>query len=348
MEWVFTKYKTASAETIEVWQELNRNFAAGHPALDNMFLSTLAKYFGSGDELLGLCSDHSGYVAAVIVNPEGRGVWSCFAPGQDCLCSFLISPSGDLESIMSTLLNMLPGNCWLLKMPKLDPMFHSVENLGKLDCAETGYYGTTYTIDLQGDFDNYWSGRSKNLRRSLRKSLESIERSAFNLKLSICRKSECIADSVSLHGLLESSGWKGAAGTAIRSDNVQGAFYKELLLKFSRAGGAVMAQMYIDEQPAASLLCVEKNGMVIVLKIAFEKRYSNFGPGRLLDYLFLQQCNDINKFKSVEMYTKASKSDLSWATRKREMYDIYLFRSRLIKSVVRIARSLKTGFRKSD
>ncbi len=142
MEWVFTKYKTASAETIEVWQELNRNFAAGHPALDNMFLSTLAKYFGSGDELLGLCSDHSGYVAAVIVNPEGRGVWSCFAPGQDCLCSFLISPSGDLESIMSTLLNTLPGNCWLLKMPKLDPMFHSVENLGKLDCAETGYYGT--------------------------------------------------------------------------------------------------------------------------------------------------------------------------------------------------------------
>ena len=61
---------------------------------------------------------------------------------------------------------------------------------------------------------------------------------------------------VDRYGALESRGWKGAQGTAVRHDNEQGRFYDAVMSNFARDGCAHVYELYLGEQLAASRLLV--------------------------------------------------------------------------------------------
>ena len=347
MEWTFYSHKTVPKDAVAIWQNINRDLAGGHPAFEHKFVELLTKYFGDGNELIGLCADDGRYIAGALVKPLGYGIWTVFVPGQACLCSFVMARKVDVEQVMTSLFNALPGYCWLLKIPKLDPLFQHVSELGNLGSADTAVFGTTFSVSLERDFDDYWASRSKGLRHQLRRCIRDIEKNGLKMDLRFYTSPEHIEKGVAVHGLLESSGWKGAVGTAIRTDNEQGAFYSELLKDYAHSGGAVIAQLFLNDEPAASLLCIARNGMIIVLKTAFQQRFAELAPGRLIDYLFLKQCSRKGDFNVVEMYTKASKEDLRWAMKTREMYDINLYRFKFAEVVARVTQKLRQRFRKT-
>lgn len=341
MKWSFYSNSALPKGIVDTWQSVNRDLAANNPALDHNFLRLLAKYFGDGDELLALCVDDGKYVAGIIIKSLRFGVWTVFSPGQSCMCAFVVSPRSDLFQVTSTLIDALPGYCWLLKFPKLDPACQRVKELSNFEIVEAVYYGTTYSVDLKSEFDDYWARRSKGLRANLRKRIAAVKRKGITLNMHFCTESKCVKEYIAVHGRLESSGWKGAAGTAIHADNEQGAFYSDLLASFAHTGGVIVAQLYFDNEPAASLLCIEKNGTVVVLKITYQERYSTLGPGRMLDYYFLRHCCEVGRFRVVEMHTRASKSDLSWATETRDIYNVNLYRFKFLKTLIRLIRNAR-------
>ena len=346
MDWSFCAYSSAHKDALDSWEKLNFQVTGNGPALDHRFLGPLTNYFGNGSELLGICSDKDECIAAALVRPLHFGIWTMFVPGQACLSPFLISPGINTKEVMASLMSALPGFCWLLRIPKVDPRLQPFDELVELGTADVDPYGTTYSIDLRQSFDDYWASRSKNLRRQLRKAMESIEAEDVQVSVEFNTDWDTICDAIVLHGQLESLGWKGAAGTAIHRNNQQGEFYKQLLKKFSATGDAITAQLYLDKQPAASLICVGGDRTVIVLKTTYKQEMSKLSPGRLLDYFFLKNYCGNGKYKIAEMYTKASPADLGWATNCREWYDINLYRSEIIKKTVDIAKNAKLFTRK--
>ena len=345
MNWSFFPYSNAPEEALESWNKLNIQVTGNGPALDHRFLRLLAKFFGDGSELLGICSDKNECIAAALVRPLNYGVWTMFVPGQACLSPLLIPPGINTKEVMSSLITALPGFCWLLRMPKVDPRLQPVDELAKLGTTDIDQYGTTYSIDLGQRFDHYWASRSKNLRRQLRKAMEAIEARGAQIKVEFGTDRDSISNAIVLHGKLESLGWKGKAGTAIHGKNEQGAFYKQLLKSFSATDDAITAQLYLDGQLAASLICVGANGTVIQLKTTYEQKLANLSPGRLLDFFFLKKYCGSGKYQIAEMYTKASQSDLSWATNHREWFDINLYRTEILKVTVELAKRAKLNVR---
>lgn len=341
MYWTFHAHDGAPDDAVSRWRLLNETVASDNPALRHEFVAHLTKYFGGDNVKLGLCWEGEELIAGGLFRPTGMGTWTSFVPGQACVCPFLLLRPTDLDKVMSSLLSSLPGFCWLIRLQKVDPALHPVPGFEELRRAELAVYGTTYSIDLESTFDEYWTGRSKRVRRTIRKTLESVDKAGFKLRLQSASDSRSVVDGVTIHGDLESSGWKGSEGTAIARDNVQGAFYRSLLAEFAETSGAITAQLYLNDDAIASLLCVANAGTVIVLKTTYSEKHSSLSPGRLIDYFFLKECFDQEQLKVAETYMTASRTDLCWATDQRQWYNINVYRWASLKKALGALRPAK-------
>jgi len=341
LEWTFHPAHSVPEESVRAWQRLVTSHSNDNPALDYEFAGPLVKHFGNGKELLAICRNGGDEIAAALLEPEGRGVWSVYCPGQACVGLLVLDRALPASRVISSLIPQLPGYCWLLRLPKLDPEVIPVGDIARMPTSEHSVYGTTFRVDATQAFGDYWSRRSKRLRKSMRRYFSMAARHGISIRLEIIDGRHELNAAVTRHGQLESSGWKGMAGTAICSDNVQGRFYVDLMERFSRYSGSFAAHLYFNEDLAASLLCVGKGETLIVLKTAFAEVYADFAPGRMIDYLFLDHFCGGGSFEAIEMYTKASRTDLGWATHQRDVMDYHVFRDSTFRNAYALARNIR-------
>ena len=137
---------------------------------------------------------------------------------------------------------------------------------------------------------------------------------------------------------MESEGWKGKVGTAIREGNVQGSFYKDVLLGFGEQEQAMVVELYLDKHLASSILSIANDFMLIWLKTTHDEALRKYSPGRLVDYFFLEQEFSTKKFSVIELYTNAKPELLSWGTSNRVINHITLYRSAWFQNLTRLYR----------
>lgn len=176
--------------------------------------------------------------------------------------------------------------------------------------------------------------------------LKALARNTIEVRLDVVLDEAVMKQAVTDHGKLESKGWKGQHGTAINIANSQGRFYCELLEAFANKREARVFRLYFDEQLAASLLTIERNGMLVILKTTYDEAMSNYSPGRLVDYFALQKLFEDESIRLVEWYTDASKTDKKWATGERDITNINYFRSNRIKNLIKLARKARAKFQR--
>lgn len=341
MIWQFFSFKTLSDQSLHDWQELNERYLESHPGLDGQFMGLLLQYFGEGNELIALARVNNQLVAAAIIQKVSWGVWTLFMPGQACLSPLLFGRDTDGSELVNSLQQAIPGSCWLLRIPRIDPLFQPIAAEVANSRLNTAEYGTTLAISLLDDFSNYWAARSKHLRQNIRRIKRNLETSGIHASLSSIRTPEQIAEGVRIHATIESSGWKGQSGSAIGTDNLQGHFYSDLFQSFSSRHQAITFQLNFDGETVASLLCVASGNMMIVLKTTYREQFSDYSPGRLIDYLSLEELMLSSDHNVIEMYTRATSSDLSWGTDKRVIIDAEVFRYQWIKLLASIVRKLR-------
>ncbi|MDR4483575.1 MAG: hypothetical protein R3B95_10205 [Nitrospirales bacterium] len=109
----------------------------------------------------------------------------------------------------------------VVKNPKVDPRLQPFDELVELGATDVDPYGD-YSIDLRQNFEDYWASRSKNLRRQLRKTMESIAAEDVQISVEFNTDWATISDADCSAWPAESLGWKGAAGTAIHGNNPTG------------------------------------------------------------------------------------------------------------------------------
>jgi len=323
------------------WDKLNAALFDSNPFFDSDFTDSLLKYFAEGREWL--CVHDSGGVVdgMLIIKPERWGKWSIFLPAQAQIGALLATDPG----LVVDLVRSLPGLARSLVCFCQDPLYSPFGPLpDKLPLISVAH-GPTISVALDGSFEDYWNARPRKLRQNTGRYARRLREAGVAMSLAHLDAAEAMPAAVERYGMLESLGWKGREGTAVHGDNVQGQFYRDVLTAFARRGKASVFELRFDDTVVAMRLCIASDNMLVMLKTAYDERYAEYAPGRLLLHAVLEREFNLRRFKNIEFYTHANIDQLAWATQERMIPHIKVFRDQATKTAYVWALRLREALR---
>ena len=331
MSWtVVAARELAAPEMAARWRQVHRAGPAS-PLLALEFVNAALAVYGSGRERLAWHT-HNGQIDTIaILTPGQAGVWHTFQPAQAPLGFWL--QRGDLgpPAGLAALLRALPGPALMLGLSQCDPLLMPRPDdspaLRGLDYIETAH------VDVTGSFDEYWQARGKNLRSNLRKQRKRLADDGIVTRLQLSTTVAEMATAVEDYGRLESTGWKGADGTAVASGNAQGRFYRTLLEAFAANGGARVYRYWIGEQLAAMDLCIEGSTFLVVLKTAYDEHLDlpaasagQLSPALLMREEAVRDIFDAGQVARIEFYGRVMEWHRRWSDDFRVLYHLNAYR----------------------
>jgi len=320
----------------DAWQALNDR-GPKTQLLDAEFIGLLLEVFGTGRELLAV---HEGAMA--VLQPQGFGRWQTFQPSQGPLGAWVSDAAHPpSEDLLRALVRKLPGITLACGVSQIDPdLFARPAATERLDTLD---YIQTSRITIEGSFDDYWAKRPQNMRANIRRRRRRLDEAGTAPRLERITDPAAMAQAVVEYGALESSGWKAENGTAVAADNAQGRFYTRMLEAYARRGEATVYQCRYGDRLAASDLCIHRDGVIIVLKVAYDEALASTGPSFLLRHDQLQQLFDSGRFRRLEFYGKVREWHRKLTSEIRQMYHITAYRCGLVQRVVERLRERKAA-----
>lgn len=303
------------------WDALNQRAFGGHPLLDGMFVDALLQHFGEAGLYLCIATDGQGQtVAMTLMRRQNRilGIWSTFLPVQAQIAPSLMPRQMGVER----LLRQLPAYATQLDFLCNDPKFGDLRSADSRSMP----HALTMSVAVRGAFDDYWAQRPRKLIQNMRRYVRRLQSEAADVRLEIVGAPHAINAAMDRYAALESGGWKGRQGTAIRSDNAQGRFYAELLRSFAARGEALIYELWSGENLLASRIVLLRGHMAVMLKTAFQEEFERFAPGRILLLRTLQDLFTRIPGGLVEFYTDAEPDLLAWSTSQRWINHVSVYR----------------------
>ncbi len=328
MKWKFLKGREAFQSHREQWDALNAAIN-NHILLDSDFWDPLVRLFGHEELYLGI-SETSEYPGMILVEHVGQGQWKTFQPSQAPLGPILLWNPSNIEQQMSELVRSLPGFAFAVGVSQQDPDYTVIRPDRGYRTLEFLDYITIPRISLVETFEVYWKLRGKDLVGNLARRRKRLGEQGVEMSLLEDRTPQSVEEVVRVYGQFEESGWKGAYGTAVRADNDQGTFYREMLTRFCGRGEGVMYRLFMDEKPIASNLCVERNGMLILLKTAYDEEYKKLSPSYIMLEDMLKKLFADKNVHVLEFYGRAKEWHKKWTGEERSMYHVNLYRYAMI------------------
>lgn len=128
--------------------------------------------------------------------------------------------------------------------------------------------------------------------------------------------------------LLESSGWKGAAKSAIASSLVTTRFYAEMAEALSKRGMLRMYSLRVGQDLIAMQLGVAMNGAYYSPKVAYEEAFARYSPGQVLNQFVISDLSS-NGFHLYDFLGPCASWKMVWTASVREHQNCYIFRPTL-------------------
>lgn len=321
-------------EWLPAWQTLLER-AGDMPLLAPAFIMPLLEHFGSGQERLICCGEPSAPIALAIMCPRGRFSWETFQPSQAPLGAWLHDPRYSFAQLLTGMLKALPGFPLVAGVTQQDPDLVSRPDSG--GSIETLDYIQTARVSIQGTFEEYWSTRGKNLRQNMKKQRNKLEKENIVTRLELLRQPEQMTQAVADYGRIESSSWKAEGGTAVHSENTQGRFYQAMLESFCRLGKGCVYRYYLGDRLAATDLCIEGGGALIILKTTYdESLVAGISPALLMRQEVFQQLFEEKRLNRVEFYGRVMEWHTRWTDEIRTMYHVNGYRFSVLPKLKRM------------
>ncbi|WP_422013858.1 GNAT family N-acetyltransferase [Roseateles sp.] len=308
-----------------------------HAFMRSSFLLCLLEQFGQGDEWLAYRQGASGWDAALLLQPQGKGRWNSFQPSQLPLGPVML-PADGLEASMQSLLGALPGFGLALGLTQLDSLAYP----GRFDSPQLRqlHYIDTAWVDVDTSFDTYWEGRGKNLRQNTRKQLKKVEATGSTPRMDLIEAPAQVAEAIAQYGLLEASGWKAEIGTAISTDGAQGRFYQQALEQAAQAGQARIYRYWFGDEVVAMDLCVHQGDCLVILKTAYQQAHQAVSPSTLMRAEEFRALFDEGRFKRIEFFGRVMEWHTRWTEKSRPLVHITAYRWAWLRAALdRLART---------
>jgi CelD/BcsL family acetyltransferase involved in cellulose biosynthesis len=314
----------------DAWDHL---VAAGAypPFMKAEFVAAALAEFGTGRERVALYQADAGALAVGILAPESRGRWQTFQPSQLPLGAFVHDRSLQVETLVRELLPSLPGVALMAALSQQDPAV--VGRPPHSACLCTLDYVQTARVVVEAPFDDYWAARGKNLRTNVKRQLAKLRDSNVELRYEIVDTPNRMAEAIADYGRLESSGWKVGAGTAVAADNPQGRFYRTVFERLSGEGKARIYRLLVDGRLAAADLCIEDDGVAVILKTAYDEASGSLSPATLLRHHYFRSLFDERRVARIEFFGKVMEWHRRWTNDVRMLYHVNVYRAPLLRRI---------------
>lgn len=339
MSWKFEPAANAFAAQRELWDSFNAS-GASHLLLDSGFVAPLIKHFSDRPALLGHNANSSVSGVGLFV-ALGKGRWQTFQPSQAPVGLLLLRNPDTTGEALQSVTRQLPGYALELGVLQQDPDYSAVRIPESRPGLERLEYIQTARITMTGTFEEYWKQRGSNLRHNLARRRRRMAEKNLVGQLIARRSPGEIADAIREYGRLESAGWKAQDGTAVDADNAQGRFYREIFEHFAERGEATIYQFVVDEKVVASDLCLHRNGMMIVLKTAYDEALNEYSPALMMREDIMKQLFAENQIRVVEFYGRVMDWHRRWTEEVRSMYHVNCLRHLWVDSLKKLARRFK-------
>lgn len=178
-------------------------------------------------------------------------------------------------------------------------------------------------LDVQGSWEDYEQDLSNNLLRDLRKSGRALEREG-KVSVEVVSGGERLDACLREAFIVEASGWKGAAGTAIQSDPRTQRFYTAVGRWAADCDNLRLFMLRVDRRPLAMCFALQSHGTCHLLKAGYDPAYGRYSPGKLLMHSMIKEC-----FRSglsrIEFNGDAESYKLSWTETAHEYQRLEAF-----------------------
>lgn len=333
---------SAFSEFTEDWDRLNQRLYKGHPFLDSRFVSALLRHFARPHTSLVIYQAEDELVSnLLLLEPASFGLWRTFVPSQAQIAPILCSEPAALSQLTTT----LPGFTFAIDILCQDPLYSFYKPaLPYFDCFP---HATTINIAISESFNDYWQQRSHNLQKNIKRYFNRLAKHGTAYQLKSFTSPNQLSLALRRYGELESRSWKGAAGTAIHHNNLQGKFYSDVLQNFGSNHQAEIVELYFNERLVSSRINVLNKNMLIIMKTSYDQDLAEYAPGRLLLYLLIKREFSLQRVSQIEFYTNATNDQISWSTGQRSIDHLMLYRSAKLQWLFTNLRYLKRLLNKS-
>ena len=148
----------------------------------------------------------------------------------------------------------------------------------------------------EAQLENALSGKKRKELRRLRARLESEGAIAFETLSDESALADWIADFLTL----ESSGWKGRAGTALASDAAGRTFFAQALENAFARGALRFSRLTLGARPIAMIVNFIERGDVYSFKIAHDEEFARYSPGVMLEIELMRALENEPGFSFID------------------------------------------------
>ncbi len=135
--------------------------------------------------------------------------------------------------------------------------------------------------------DEHFSRLSKRMRKELKRKERRMEESGPTELLSLSPSSDLEAWAETFLRM-EASGWKGRAQSALQTNPMDLAFFREILAQALPRGKLAMTLLQLNQQPTAGMVSFLSGDGAFAFKIAYDEQFAHFSPGALATLYSLQ------------------------------------------------------------
>jgi hypothetical protein len=272
-------------------------------------VEALIRHFGSDNVILAISSDSDN--PAMILMEKGKwNFWHTFQPSQAPIGLILTGNNINQESLIHDLIQCLPGYALGLGVLQQDPDHTAFREPRRFQNATVLDYIQTSRLTLAGSFSEYWRTRGKNLKKNMERQRRRIKENGDDFNIVEERDPRMVVSLLQEYEALEGAGWKGHMGTAVRSDNSQGRFYRDIFETAIRRDEGVIYRLLINGKTASCDLCLERNGMMVVLKTTYDETLPAISPNVLMWQEIVKSLYSRGKVKVIEFFGRAGDWDI--------------------------------------
>lgn len=140
----------------------------------------------------------------------------------------------------------------------------------------------SYLPVATGLWTEHRSRLSKNFRQNLRKADNRMREAGLLPTYEWLAGAEADPERLGIFLALESSGWKGRAGSSIAQDDRRLDFYRALVNNMHQRGWLEWHLMQVGDRTIAAHLAIRMDRSLVLLKIAYDEAHARYSPGTLL------------------------------------------------------------------
>jgi hypothetical protein len=182
-------------------------------------------------------------------------------------------------------------------------------------------------VDTSREFESYRDSLSRNFRKNLRRAERCLHK-LNHVRTAFLESNDHSEDHFWSFLELESAGWKGREGTAIKASASLTAFYRELTDRLAAAGLLEWHFLYAERKPIAAQIAARAGRRLVIAKIAYDESYASCSPGNMLFLATLERAFASNEIDEVDCLTDMA-WHRNWRMRHRSYFDLKIFPRRL-------------------